>query len=138
VAICVAKVNFLKYFSSKFGNYVILVYCFDMNYLILMLVLTISAQPLQAGFCDMDMSQEVSHHSEQAADTGHDCCNSEDSESQPGCDGNMYCGSCSANVSALPRSPGNSTVWTQHHSPGNTSGVVLPSHSSPPFRPPIS
>ena len=130
--------NFLKYFSSKFGNYVILVYCFDMKFLILMLVLTISAQPLQAGFCEMDMNQEASHHPKQAEDANHDCCDSDDSEPQPACDGNMYCGFCSANVSVLPKTPGISSVWAGHHSPLITSGVVLPSHSSPPFRPPIS
>jgi len=35
-----------------------------MKLLILILVLATSAQPLQAGFCDMDMekNQETSHH----------------------------------------------------------------------------
>jgi hypothetical protein len=134
----IANMNFLAYFPSKFGIFVILVYCFEMRFLILMLVLAISAQPLQAGSCDMDVGQEASHHSEQSEDTGHDCCDPDDSESPQGCDGNMNCGFCSANVPALSRTLKVTAVWANSHSPGITSGVVLPSHSSPPFRPPIS
>jgi hypothetical protein len=134
----IAKLNFLAYFPSKFGIFVVLVYCFEMKFLILMLVLTISAQPLQAGSCDMDMGQEASHHSEQSENTGHDCCDSDDSESPKGCDLNTHCGFCSANLSALPNTFKANSGWVNHYSPGLSSGLVLPSHSSPPFRPPIS
>jgi hypothetical protein len=110
----------------------------EMKFLILMLVLMISTQPLQAGFCDMDMSQETSHLTQQSDDTGHDCCDPGDSETPQGCGGNMHCGSCSANVPALPDSLKVKPDWVNYYSPGLSSGVVLPSHSSPPFRPPIS
>jgi hypothetical protein len=113
-------------------------YDLDMKFLILMLVLTISVQPLQAGFCDLDMSQETSHHPEQSSDTDHDCCDPGDSESPQGCDGNMHCGFCSSNMPALPDILKATTAWVTNFSPDLSSGVVLPSHSSPPFRPPIS
>ena len=103
-----------------------------------MLVLMISTQPLQAGFCDMDMGQETSHHTQQSDDTGHGCCDPGDSETQQGCDGNMHCGFCSANVPALPGALKVTTTWVTFYSPDLSSGIVLPSHSSPPFRPPIS
>lgn len=109
-----------------------------MKFLIFILILAISAQPLQAGFCDMDSSQESSHHMEQSEDAGHDCCDSEDPESQQDCDGEMHCGFCSANVSAVPDVPKIDQSWTNGYSLNLSSGIVLPSHSSPPFRPPIS
>jgi len=111
-----------------------------MKLLILFLIVAISAQPLQAGFCDMDMekSQESSHHMELSDQDGHDCCDSDDSDTQEGCDGEMNCGFCFASVSALPSMIKMSATWTHDYSQGFSSGVVLPSHSSPPFRPPIS
>jgi hypothetical protein len=109
-----------------------------MKFLTLMLVMMISTQPLQAGFCDMDMSQDNSHHPEQSEDTSHDCCDTDDSETPQGCDGNMHCGFCSANTSALPDTLKVKPTWVNYYSPNLLSGIVLPSHSSPPFRPPIS
>ena len=109
-----------------------------MKFLTLLLVLVISAQPLQAGFCDMDLGQNTSHHPEQADDTDHGCCDTDDSESLQDCDGKMHCGFCSANASALPDTLKVKATWVNYYSPGLSSGVVLPSHSSPPFRPPIS
>ena len=49
-----------------------------MKFLILILVLAISAQPLQAGVCDMDMeqSQETTHPMDMSGSDGHDCCDS--------------------------------------------------------------
>ena len=111
-----------------------------MKLLILFLIVAISAQPLQAGFCDMDMekSQETSHHMDQSEPDGHDCCDSDDSDKQEGCDGEMNCGFCFASASALPGMIKINATWTLHFSRNFSSGVVLPSHSSPPFRPPIS
>jgi hypothetical protein len=57
-----------------------------MKFLILILVLAISAQPLQAGFCDMDMekSQKTSHHMEHYDHDAHDFCVSDDTGLQKG------------------------------------------------------
>jgi len=111
-----------------------------MKFLILMLVLAISSQPLQAGFCDMDMEtgQETSHHMEDSDHDSHDCCDPENTDGQEGCDSEMQCGPCFASVSALPGMIKVNPIWGNHQSWNLSSGIVLPSHSSPPFRPPIS
>jgi len=111
-----------------------------MRILILLLVLAISTQPLLAGVCDMDMdkSQESSHHMQDSENDGHDCCDSDESDTEDGCDGEMKCGACFANLSALPDIIKLSSSWDSHFSLDLSSGVILPSHSSPPFRPPIS
>jgi len=117
-----------------------------MKLLILILVLAISVQPLQAGFCDMDMekNQEPSHHMgqmdqmDQSDQDSHDCCDSDNSDSQEGCDGDMQCGFCFANVSAFPSMIKVNVSWVHQYSLDFSSEFILPSHSSPPFRPPIS
>jgi hypothetical protein len=111
-----------------------------MKLLILFLVLAISAQPLQAGFCEMDMgkNQQTSHHMDKSNDAGHDCCDSEDPDSQEGCDNGMNCGMCFVNASALPSVMRFTPTWEHGYSTDFLSTLVLPSHSSPPFRPPIS
>jgi hypothetical protein len=130
--------NFLAYFPSLI-KVITTVAQFGMKTLILILVLTMSAQPLQAGACDMDMSQESSHHSGQTEDSGHDCCETGDPESpQQDCDGNMHCGFCNANLPALQALLKVSSPWPHPQVQSLDSGEVLPSHSSPPFRPPIS
>ena len=109
-----------------------------MKFLILFLVLAISIQPLQAGFCDMEASQDVSHQMQASDDGNHDCCDSDDPGSQSGCGSLMHCGFCMTSFSALPRSYEFNPVWVTHYSPGLPSEVVFPSHSAPPFRPPIT
>jgi hypothetical protein len=112
-----------------------------MKLLILILILAISAQPLQAGVCDVNMeaSQETSHHMDHSDHNAHDCCDKSGNDSQAeGCDGEMNCGVCFANVSTLSNSIKINPAWGQQYGHDLSSGVVLPSHSSPPFRPPIS
>jgi len=116
-----------------------------MKLLVLILVLAISAQPLQAGFCDMtmDKDQETSHHmghsgQDQPENQGHDCCGSGGAESPGGCDDNMDCGPCFVSFTAIPSLVRFAPVFAHHHTPNLSSGIVLPSHASPPFRPPIS
>ena len=118
----------------------VLVYFEKMRVLVLFLILAISAQPLQAGSCDMDVEhgQESSHHMEPSGLDGHDCCDPESTDSSEGCDGGMDCGFCFVSVSALSGPPRIAVFWSHHDMPETGSGVVLPSHSSPPFRPPIS
>jgi hypothetical protein len=126
-----------------------------MKLLILILVLTLNLQPLQAGTCDMDMekNQETSHHMDQTghmrhmdrtaqmdhtAQNQHDCCDSGGSDSGNSCDDQMQCGFCFANVSALPSLNRFASAWTQQYSLDFSAQLILPSHSSPLFRPPIS
>jgi hypothetical protein len=109
-----------------------------MKVLILFLALAISVQPLLAGTCAMGTNQEASSQMEQADDGGHDCCDSDRDEQQKGCDGEMQCGFCGVTVSALPDIFKIHASWENQYSLKLSSGLVLPSHSSPPFRPPIS
>lgn len=87
---------------------------------------------------DMENSQESSHLMPEPKNEGHDCCDPEDSESQEGCDGEMNCGFCFANVPALPEFLRLNSDWVSLFSLDFSSGFIFPSHSSPPFRPPIS
>ena len=111
-----------------------------MKLLILFLVLAISAQPLQAGFCDMDMgkNQETPHHMDISDSEGHDCCDTDEADSQEGCDSGMNCGMCFVSVSALPSIFKINASWGQPIYHQISSSATLPSHSSPLFRPPIS
>ena len=123
----------------------VLGYFANMKLLVLILVLALSAQPLQAGSCDMSMEkgQETSHHmghsgQEQAENQVHDCCGSSGADSSDGCDGNMDCGPCFVSFTAIPSLVRFAPVFIHQQTPNLSSGVVLPSHASPPFRPPIS
>jgi len=111
-----------------------------MRLLILILVLAISAQPMQAGACDMSMddNQEATHHMDMSGSSGHDCCDTEDSNSDKGCDAGMNCGMCFVSVSAMFSIPRVVPVWSHPVYLESSSGVILPSHASPPFRPPIA
>jgi hypothetical protein len=116
-----------------------------MKLLVLILVLAISAQPLQAGICDMNMekNQESSHHMDHSdmdhSDTeGHKCCDSDDSESSVGCDSGMNCGPCFASVSMMPSLARFFADFSHSDALGLSPGVVLPSHTYPLYRPPIS
>jgi hypothetical protein len=115
-----------------------LIYYLDMRFLIIMLVLAIGAQPLQAGSCDMETDQESSHHMDQSINTGHDCCDSDKPDAPPNCDSEMHCGYCTSAVSSLPLAFRIDNGWMSAYSLNLSSGLVAPSHSSPPFRPPIS
>ena len=112
-----------------------------MKYLTFILVLLISIQPLQAGFCDMESGQEAPQTMDHSDEGNHDCCDSDDSDasdSQSGCDSMMHCGSCNAAFSALPSILKFNARWATNYSPELSSGFELPSHSAPPFRPPIA
>jgi hypothetical protein len=117
------------------------------------LVLVIAAQPVQAGFCDMepsdgapqpmnmqhaDMQHEGMQHEMGHDGANHDCCASPDAESDPGCDTLDQCGSCTAGTAAVP------ALNTPYAVPAFGSRVllatdlVLPSHAAPPYRPPTT
>ncbi|MBT8052338.1 MAG: hypothetical protein KJN69_00425 [Gammaproteobacteria bacterium] len=108
--------------------------------MVFILALAISAQPLQAGFCDIggEKNPETAHHMEQSKQVKHDCCGSDDSDASEGCDGNMDCGVCFVSVYAIPSLSRINAFWAHPYLPDVTSGVIPPSHTSPPFRPPIS
>ena len=112
---------------------------------ILILALAISAQPLQAGFCDMqaEKNQEASHQMDHSGmddsnEQNHNCCESDEPESSTGCDSGMNCCPCFVSVSVISNLPHVSAVFTHQYTPDLSSGGIFPSHTAPPFRPPIS
>jgi hypothetical protein len=113
-----------------------------MRLLTLVLILAISAQPLQAGFCAMGMDQGQAAGMDLSMDTdhggGHDCCETESSEPEATCDGGSHCGHCTVASPALPSVLRVPVAWPSAGEFEFSAGVLLPSHSSPPFRPPIS
>jgi hypothetical protein len=105
------------------------------------LVFMIAAQPVQAGFCDMEMDSDAAagpgqHHPEKASDD-HGCCDPSDGDDRLPCSERMHCGSCSTGVAAIPIAvvPATAPEWTAP--PVMNAGVLAPSHASPPYRPPI-
>lgn len=115
-----------------------------MRLLILILILAVSAQPLQAGSCAMGMGQGQAVDMDMAMDTdmdhgdGHDCCDPDTTDVEQSCQGGSHCGHCTV---ASPMLPSVFRVPVAWHPAGEyevSTGILLPSHSSPPFRPPIS
>ena len=113
-----------------------------MKLLVLILALAISTQPLQAGFCAMDMgkSQETPHQMDGATDTGHDCCDTDETDAQQeeGCDGNAHCAPCFVSTPVLPVMARLQLSWTPQYAESVLPNLALSNPTSPPFRPPIS
>jgi len=87
---------------------------------------------------DMEKNQETSHHMDRSDDGNRDCCDSDDSDSQSGCESSMHCGPCHVFFSTLPSVYKFNSNWVARYSSRIFSDVVFPSHSSPLFRPPIA
>jgi hypothetical protein len=114
-----------------------------MNFLATLLVLMIAAQPAQAGFCDMEPSGNVSahagmQHDQDPGSTAHDCCSPADFDEDQGCTDMVPCGFCGSGVLAVAFVAHFDTplLWADQNALGH--GCILPSHTSVPFRPPIS
>jgi len=115
------------------------------------LVLLIAAQPVQAGFCDMQPSdgapQPVSmqhagmqhagmQHEPGPDGVSHDCCSSANPESDPGCAGLDQCGSCTAGLAAVPALSRACALPAASDRVLPIAGQLAPSHAAPPYRPP--
>lgn len=113
-----------------------------MRLLTLVLILAISAQPLQAGFCAMGMDQGQSSSTDMSMDMdhgdGHECCETDTNEADGSCEGGSHCGHCTLASPAIPSVLRVPVAWQPAGEFEISAGVLLPSHSSPPFRPPIS
>ena len=120
----------MQVFSYRFG--------LVMKILLLFLIITIGAQPLQAGFCDMETDQDTAHHMNHHEGGEKPCCESDPTETQIDCSSEMQCGFCNASVSTVLAISNFNVSWLHDHSGSLSSGVIALSHSSPPFRPPIS
>jgi len=132
---------------------------FVSKYLTLLLILALSLPPLQAVNCEMEQGQAnqpqgnqhvmdsakpmAAHHEQKVAEHGQsgnmpDCCALEPAAQNQDCDETMDCGTCSALVSL----PGSTAMISGQsafsYSASMRSGLMGPSHSFPPYRPPIS
>jgi hypothetical protein len=109
-----------------------------MRILILALVLLMNIQPAAADVCDMQAGAQGSHHA--AADDGDQdqCCPDDPEVPRQGCDHASHCGSCSAALYLTTPKPTAATTWAGSYGRDMAGGLLTPSHSSPPFRPPIS
>jgi hypothetical protein len=118
-----------------------------MKFLILIIAIMIIAQPVQAGSCEADQGSSTEHSvmheggdSHQGPDngSGHDCCDSDKVDPQQGCDHQLQCGLCTAGVLGFAVIPSSFFIPPVNYVSTLSSGMLAPSHSSPPFRPPIS
>ena len=113
-----------------------------MRILTLVLIMAICAQPLQAGFCAMGMEQGQTVAMDMPMDKdhggGHDCCDTEAPGAEDTCEGGSPCGHCTVASPALPSVLRVPVAWQPAGAFDFSAGVLPPSHSSPPFRPPIS
>ena len=108
-----------------------------MKLLLLLLALTIAVPSVQADGCAMGGAADST---EQAAG-GHDCCPGEAEQTpaqEPPCDENGHCAGCFISVALV-------TLQLQSVAQQRPLGVfetplpaLVPSHSAPPYRPPIS
>ena len=112
-----------------------------MKLLAAILVFMLAAQPVQAGFCDMDSDAVAApgqqHHPETDSNDDHGCCDPSDGDDRLPCSERMHCGSCSIGVAAIPIAavPASAPQWSAPLALSD--GVLAPSHASPPYRPPI-
>lgn len=114
-----------------------------MKFLSALLVLMIAAQPVQAGFCDMELHGDATatagqqhHPGEPAGD--HSCCDPADGDDGTTCSDRLHCGSCAGTVAAVAAGP-SVAAPPDRATPWPLSGEgITPSHARPPYRPPIA
>jgi len=112
-----------------------------MKFLALILVFAISLPPLQAGYCDMVVGHDGLHQvikHEHGKSTGHKCCDREQSDPKDNCGNDSICGLCSASVPAIPVIFNVRAVAVHAPAMNLPAGAIIPAHSPPLYRPPIS
>jgi hypothetical protein len=87
-----------------------------------------------------DSRQHHQSHDRSGGPSGNmpDCCKKDPAEQNQDCSDIMDCGSCSAFASAISGTTRVSSLTAFVYHPNLRSGLIVPSHSYPPFRPPIS
>ena len=120
-----------------------------MKFLFLMLILLIAAPPVQAGYCAMEAGQgpmEAPQESPGDSDSdGHDCCPKGKAPAAPDetpgdvdCSAGAHCNACFLVAAALPENPAPPSAVPGATCFSSIRGLMAPSHSHPPFRPPIA
>lgn len=109
-----------------------------MKYLLLIMALLLALPPVQAGGCGVGGLQDPV---QQSAGANHDCCPSnavEDDAQERACEDGSHCAGCIITVAVVPLT----LASVAHLRPLTDFTVPLPvlepSHTLPPFRPPIS
>jgi hypothetical protein len=115
----------------------------EVKFLSLVLVLAAAFQPPSAHACDMDQDphQGLDHSTmqmSQSAGAHSDCCGQAHSNAPSDCAGFMGCGFCVASASMIFSSLMTESVRLHTPAARARPGVIQPSHSSPPYHPPIS
>ena len=109
-----------------------------MKYLVLILILALNIQPLQAGVCDMESEQAMTHHAAQDSGSEDDTCCAGLADSPVGCEHAFQCSFSTVFASLLPALSNLKLSIDNPQSGSLATSQLTPSHSSPPFRPPIS
>jgi hypothetical protein len=119
-----------------------------MKLLAAILVFMIAAQPVQAGFCDMQPSGDsaahagmqhdgIQHDMQGKGQPAHDCCAPAGEDGGGNCDNMVQCGACSVAAAAVFVLPAIGPVPDLVFRSCLNDSDVPPSHASPPYRPPI-
>lgn len=112
-----------------------------MKLLVALMVFMFVAQPVPAGFCDLDLSGAADphasmQHDQEANASSHDCCQPADADDPgQGCS-DMPCGTCTAGFQAVSFATTLAAWLPTARESILSDGQISPSHSSPPFRPP--
>lgn len=80
------------------------------------------------------MAQQHDH----GESANHDCCEADGSDPRQGCEHQLQCGFCTAGVLGFTVIPAAVSMLPPVRNDVFSSGALTPSHSSPPYRPPIS
>ena len=108
-----------------------------MKYLLLILAILIALPSAQAGVCGMGGMQD----SIEQASEGHDCCPDEGVDEAPAeqpCEGGSHCAGCIITVAVVPLSLEAAAHQLPHADFTVPMAQLVPSHSAPPYRPPIA
>jgi len=107
-------------------------------------LILITAQPLQASFCETNAVVDGGHMAQQAMDTGSsnsDCCDQDRASPSDSCSPLAHCGAVFSEATLLNASSESGSVsmaLTAGHQPSFKSAPLSQRFVSPPFRPPIS
>lgn len=112
-----------------------------MRLFVLILALSIALPPIQAGACEMETNPVSAEHAGMMHlnqnNAPHDCCDTDQSQSEKPCNEWAQCGQCSSSVPAITVALDKLSAWNETPASELARCFFPPSHSHPPFRPPI-
>jgi len=111
---------------------------YRMKWVLALLILVMNMQPLAADACDVAASGQAAHHAQVEHETHDRCCDPETMPNDEACEHASACGYCSAISPMLVQRFKTASAPTLTFDRDLAAGQLAPSHSAPPFRPPIS